>query len=87
MSHHPSELSGGQQQRVANARTLVNNPSIVMTDEPTGNLDTKSRDEIMDLNLDFNRERGTTLIIVTHDPEIAERAQRHVVIRDGLVVE
>ena len=85
ISHRPNELSGGQQQRVAIARALVNNPAIVMADEPTGNLDTKSGDEIMDVLLELNKERGTTLIIVTHDPEVAERTERVINIRDGVV--
>jgi putative ABC transport system ATP-binding protein len=85
ITHRPNELSGGQQQRVAIARALVNNPAIVMADEPTGNLDTKSGDEIMDVLLELNKERGTTLIIVTHDPEVAEMTERVINIRDGVV--
>jgi putative ABC transport system ATP-binding protein len=87
MTHRPNELSGGQQQRVAIARALINEPSIVMADEPTGNLDTKSGDEVMELLLKLNQERGTTLIIVTHDPEIAGQTERIVHILDGVVEE
>ena len=85
--HFPSQLSGGQQQRVAIARSLVNQPSLILADEPTGNLDSRTSLEVMDIFQKLNRRAQITVILVTHEPDIAEYAERHVVFRDGKIIQ
>jgi putative ABC transport system ATP-binding protein len=85
--HYPSQLSGGEQQRVAMARALANDPPIVLADEPTGNLDTATGRQVIDLLVSVNRQRGRTLVLVTHDPELAAFADEIIALRDGRVVE
>jgi ABC-type lipoprotein export system ATPase subunit len=87
LEHHPGQLSGGQQQRVAIARALANNPSILMCDEPTGNLDTKTSKEVIQLFRQLNQDSRITVIIVTHDQDVARNARRVIVLRDGEIVE
>lgn len=87
LNHYPSQLSGGEQQRVAMARAFSNNPTILFADEPTGNLDEESGETVVKLLLDLNKEAGTTLVIVTHDLELAKKTQRMVVLKGGRVSE
>ncbi|MGA7670018.1 MAG: ABC transporter ATP-binding protein [Nitrolancea sp.] len=86
LTHRPNELSGGQQQRVGIARALVKHPSLILADEPTGNLDSHSTSEILDLFQQLNEERGMTVVLVTHEPDVADRAKRVVTMRDGSVI-
>ena len=83
--HKPTQLSGGQQQRVAIARALVNNPDILLADEPTGNLDSTATEEIISIFRDLNKNEGFTIIMVTHEEEIADQAQRIIAMKDGLI--
>jgi len=84
-THNTNQLSGGEQQRVAIARSLVNNPSLIMADEPTGNLDSKMSEDVMKIFLDMNREKEITIILVTHEPDIAAYANRVIHVKDGLI--
>ncbi len=84
--HHPNQLSGGQQQRVAIARALINDPAILLADEPTGNLDSKTSIEILAIFQRLNRENGITVVLVTHEPDIAEYTSRHIMFRDGRIL-
>ena len=85
INHYPSQLSGGQQQRAAIARAMINDPDVLLCDEPTGNLDERSGEEVMDMLMKMNREQGKTILIVTHNPEIAAKCGRVIEIRDGEV--
>jgi putative ABC transport system ATP-binding protein len=84
--HHPNQLSGGQQQRVAIARALINNPAILLADEPTGNLDSRTSVEILAIFQRLNRENGITVVLVTHEPDVAAYTSRHIHFRDGRIL-
>jgi putative ABC transport system ATP-binding protein len=84
--HKPNELSGGQRQRVAIARALINHPKIILADEPTGNLDSRTSAEIIELLVELQREEGATVILVTHEPEVADHCDRQIVLKDGLII-
>ena len=85
--HHPNKLSGGEQQRVAIARSLINDPAIILADEPTGNLDSKNTDDIMNLFTRLNRETGISIVMVTHEPDVAAYSDRTVLFKDGLIID
>jgi ABC-type lipoprotein export system ATPase subunit len=85
LDHHPSQLSGGQQQRVAIARALINNPRLLLADEPTGNLDSRTSEEVLKMFQHLNREQNLTILLVTHAPEVAQHASRVIHIKDGLI--
>jgi putative ABC transport system ATP-binding protein len=86
LGHRPAQLSGGQQQRVAIARSLVNNPKFILADEPTGNLDSVTSNEILDLLADLNQKEGRTILMVTHEDDVADRAKRRIVLKDGHII-